>query len=107
MHYPRSHAHRMAMRKSRPRLTHNPNGGSFCAYAYPAPYPEGTRNMRRGDFLTVVTKCTPHEVHTLKCTQNISTAHTRKDRSPRYQRKLTRCVACEALRAQPHCVMLW
>ena len=30
---------------SRPRLKHNPNDGLFCAYAYPAPYPEDTRRI--------------------------------------------------------------
>ena len=30
---------------SRPRLKNNPNDGFFCAYAYPAPYPEDTRSV--------------------------------------------------------------
>ena len=31
---------------SKPRLKNNPNDGLFCAYAYPAPYTEGTRSTR-------------------------------------------------------------
>ena len=31
---------------SRPRLKNNPKVGLFRAYAYPAPYPEGTRDTR-------------------------------------------------------------
>ena len=41
---------------SQPWLKNNPNDGLFCAYAYPAPYPEYPDQLR-GGFLTVVMMC--------------------------------------------------
>ena len=45
-HLPPSEQGRTMIFSSQPRFKNNHDGKLFCTYAYPAPYPEGTRSTR-------------------------------------------------------------